>query len=115
MEKGSIYVKNQEQYWECDSCKHVNKTYFGKPFLCEDCHKDTFKRSRKLDASREEILIGKRVQWWVCGVCRYENHLQNKACLSCHAQRNNVTKVEKSISGGVKNEEDRCPLCSRRD
>ncbi len=115
--KGSVYDNiNLEVYWECVSCKAGNKTCFGKAFSCEECRKDTFKQSRHLDASREEILIGKIAgkQWWVCGVCKYENYLQNKACLSCHSQRNNSKQVENKIIPGS-SQKDECPFCLRRD
>ena len=81
--KGSVYENNPEEYWECASCKTVNKTIFSKAFRCDGCNMDTFSRSRHLDFSREEILIGRVVRFWVCRVCRSENSLVNKDCYRC--------------------------------
>jgi len=74
----------------------------------------SFTRSRHLDSSLEEILIGKKVKWWICRVCRDENSLVNKACWSCKQPRNNAKQLDKPIIPGSSHENE-CPLCMRRD
>jgi hypothetical protein len=72
----SIYEENQEKYWECRSCKVVNKTMFGKHFACDGCSKHTFNGTKFLDHTKQEIIVGRKFyQFWVCVSCRQENGL----------------------------------------
>lgn len=67
-------VQNTEKYWQCCKCFTTNKTMKGSYFQCDGCDQFTFEKSRVLDPSRWDVVIGQNAkQRWVCGNCRQEN------------------------------------------